>query len=575
MDVRIAHINNYINKEFNKKYGTHLVEAILEDEKEDYGYHERAPRGLQDSECKKTIVVKFIFSFSISLSIQLIILMMCELTDFAYEESRLLMFQITIALLIFFITFIQPYIIISALINHDLYPLKTQRMQIVITSTFFILWLYVLHKFGDLSKSFIPNPVTINPRSLIEIKVNEISISGITTLAILSGIGSTSTPYRLFGFSSAISNIISGKRNKYKSKEISELDINNNIQSLNHTNSLLSKRIKELNKLQSINGGTIYNHLNPSYDSVLYKNAGSNRQKVDSLLHKVQSFASFSGFSKSNVEEKELEEEINSLRLVLQGVFDDLLKNLSRFDTNMKRISNSNKIRNIITNNFNILFGLYCIYRVVNVLFIKMLLGLVKSKAPHLSEGVDNEDPESASTPTKDALAVTLSKIVMSFFTVPFSETQLINQISFILSGSLFLCSFSNVQTTLKSYGRFFPSLTKMPLFAKNWLKHVAISELLSIYVISTALLIRTNLPSNLSQQISKILSLSGSSNSNSEIAIQEVAFIDKWFDKVFALASLCTLVLLTLRDFMSSNKDNDIDEESLIEDNPAFYKTA
>ena len=79
---------------------------------------------------------------------------------------------------------------------------------------------------------------------------------GITILAILSGVGSISTPYKIF--------------EKYKglepdSKDVNQVDINSTIQYFNNTLSLIAKRKSELNKLQVAAGGTVYNLPNDSH----------------------------------------------------------------------------------------------------------------------------------------------------------------------------------------------------------------------------------------------------------------------------------------------------------------------
>mmetsp|Transcript_5947 Transcript_5947/g.7253 ORF Transcript_5947/g.7253 Transcript_5947/m.7253 type:complete len:189 (+) Transcript_5947:1372-1938(+) len=175
-----------------------------------------------------------------------------------------------------------------------------------------------------------------------------------------------------------------------------------------------------------------------------------------------------------------------------------------------------------------------------------------------------------------DALAITISKLILSTTQLSIQETQLVNQISLILSGSLFICSFSNVLKTFQSFTKFFPSITKISATTKDWLKNLVITELLGIYVISTAILIRTNLPTNLSNQISKILSLTGTSSSNALLtSAKEVQFIDDWFDKIFGIACASTLIVFAIKLFIDDDGDDIYDEEMMVEGNATSYKTA
>ncbi|CAI5757905.1 unnamed protein product [Candida verbasci] len=480
---------------------------------------------------KKNTIIGILFSISISSSIGLIILMMCELGDHFNVDSRLLMFKFTIDILMFLLAIVIPYFIITILLNQDLIPRKSY--QIGSTIGLFILWSYILHKCGDLTQDYNPRGQT--SRNLIERKINEVSIVGITILAILSGIGSATTPYKTLPIEHYI--------NKSKPEtKVGEHDINSAIQYYNNTTLLLEKRQQELTKLQFATGGTIYNL--PS------ANNSGNLAPKRGILHKVQSFANL---SVANTQEEEMETEIKSLTKLRDSLYNDLLKLLKKFQQQSQNKSTLDLI--LIYGNY-FLTG-YCIYRILNVFFIKLpLLYFTKEKIVESAVVEPEEAPSS-----KDALAITLSKLILSIISVPMSEAQLVNQLSFILSGSLFICSFSNVLRTFQSFNKFFNPDSE---FTKNWLKHLFIAELLGVYVIATALLIRTNLPTNLSNQISKILSLSGSSNGRTT-SVEEVVFIDNWFDKIFALSCIITILVIVIEKFLESESYS-YDEESFIE---------
>lgn len=631
LNVPKTKINEYISENINKKYEITLIE--IDEEEQNAAELDDDENKVQKTEAKSSIynhsdlnsslgslddaptfkisnaIIRIVFSLVFALSIELIFLMMCELTNSLNKESRLISFKITIDSLIIFITIVQPFLIISLYLNQEIFPIKASLVKKLVTAAFYILWFMALHKFGHISQNFSPQLKDLHTRSLLERKINEIVISGITTMAVLSGIGSTSTPYKQF-IESGIFKKLVGSGNKYLTtptkKEVNETDLNKLIQSYNHTNLLLNKRKFELNKLLVSNSGTVYNNPNKSSEDMLLHStkttgpgddlvrpgASPNQSKVGGMIHKVQSFASLTSYKmkKEKTEEEELNSEIQSLYLLRNHIYDDLIKSIFKFDNQKQNLINDNKLLSKLTNWSMSLFSLYCIYRIVNVIFIRLPylywfhtndLKYMHDKTNVIDTQEIIPDEDIINGNTRDALAVTLAKLIQTIVSIPISEAQLVTQISFVLAGSLFLCSFSNVLVTLKSVGKIFPSLMRISIITKNWLKHLVISELLAIYVISTALLIRTNLPTHLSNQISRILSLTGSSASSStRSSLKEVEFIDIWFDKVFGITSIITITIIIIKRIIDNDdpfKDDydDYDEEMMIEDSSQLYKTA
>ncbi|CAK7903861.1 hypothetical protein CAAN1_13S03994 [[Candida] anglica] len=523
-------------------------------------------------------IIRTIFSFGLTLSFHLVVLILLELVGESDEsKTRVFLFQLVIDSLILLLTFVQPYLIIGSVLFQQLIPTSsTPNLRKTLAVVLMLLWFFALHKFGTLSQSFSPELNLSSSRSLIERKINEVSIAGITIMAILSGIGSASTPYELFSLRKVLSIIFKSRvATPTNRKTVTEMDLNNLAQSYNHTNLLINKRKSQLNSLLVKEGGTIYNLKGyTSSDNILHNTntnslnpplqhpASSSTASLGGFMHKVQSFASLSSLGmggKENSEEKELTDEIKSLKELNNHIYDDFLKMLDKYRI-QQDASSDRKLVNLLLKWFNLGFGLYCVYRIFNVLVLKFFFYLFTSSQ-------DISDNESGTPPADtDALAITLAKIILSFTSFPISETQMTYQISFFLSGGLFICSISNVLTTLKSFKKFLPQMgNNMSPTTITWLKHMIISELLGIYVLSTALLIRTNLPQNLSIQVSKILSLTGSMNSVKS-ARKEVEFIDSWFDKVFGITCIVTLLVLILRNYLDDDLDDEYDEESMID---------
>ncbi|KAK6454061.1 Abscisic acid G-protein coupled receptor-domain-containing protein [Scheffersomyces xylosifermentans] len=607
-----SQINSFIASKLVREHKVEISfvnsEGFLDadDSNNDFSVTNRKPSSTTNAFTTNYKIVGITFSATIALSVELIFLMLCELIDVFNEDTRLFFFTLTIDSLIFLLTVVQPYLIVSLFVNQKIFPgIKGNTTNLVKTVLLFIFWLVALHKCGDLSRSFTPRVVhstTVhgsNTKSLIETKINEISIAGITILAVLSGIGSTSTPYKLFPVEKYFTKFF--KRAKQhdsgteipKKRQITDVELNASIRYLNNTCSLLAKREQELERVLQENGGTIYNLPDRSSSDNLLKfhgnangNLPSKKRPFGGLLHKVQSFASLASASS---EESELSKEIEGLKDLRASLYNDLMKQIEQFlEQKHSGIENGHKIVNLLWKWGYMAFGLYCVYRIVNVLLIRIPLHVIYGAYaedfeihPTDTNVIDEQTPDAellkATSTTKDALATTLAKLILLVFhNLAISETQLVNQLSFILSGSLFVCSFSNVLVTFKSFGRFLPA-SVVSHSSNNWSKHLIISELAGVYVIATALLIRTNLPTNLSNHISKILSLSGSAISNPNISVKEVQFIDSWFDKVFAFSCVATGISIIVRNHLDGDNavfaPNEYDEESLLES--SSFKTA
>lgn len=568
LHVPKAEINTLIGKEANEKYGCTLLHVNVEDELDEEKL--RSPLSARKSYAEvhqKNIhrIVGVIFSLVTALSIELVGVFMVQLAGML--DVDLHFFQFGIRTLVVLVTMVQPVFVVSLYVNQDLLPSFSSKSPTAVfrgitTVVLCIFWYYLLHRIGELANSL----GDISEKSFLERKTNEVVLTGITITAILSGVGCALTPIRQFW-----TERLSVKKMQ-KNSRAKETQLNDLIQSYNTTKMLAAKRQKELDALLVTTGGTVYN--NPSTDKVrLLK--GSGKQ----LLNKVQSFASLSSFG-GNAEEEELKREISSLKLLKDLIYSDLTRDLQKFLHSKRASPITNAGLKKMLKAFNVAFSIYCIYRIFNVLLLRLPYQYFRN-AEYLHNSSTNiigdkeTSDETLNKHTKDALAITIAKIIQSVFGyLPMSEMQLINQVSFILSGSLFVCSFQNVLTTFKSLGRFLPTTTtNVSSSVKSWLKNLVVSEFLAIYVIATALLIRTNLPEETAQLMLRILSLSTSLSSSVNGMQTEVEFIDRWFDKVFGLTCVATIIVVLLKFFIESDNvyEDGYDEEMFIEDSNNF----
>ncbi|KAI4747885.1 hypothetical protein E4T50_01815 [Aureobasidium sp. EXF-12298] len=121
-------------------------------------------------------------------------------------------------------------------------------------------------------------------------------------------------------------------------------------------------------------------------------------------------------------------------------------------------------------------------------------------------------------------------------------------QISFVLSGVMLLLSFNAVLQTFRLFTRFFPKLAARAQSALP----LVVSQVAGAYVISSALLLRSNLPSEVSSVISEALG-----------APLEGRFVEAWFESWFLIAVITTSIGIFISRKVGSSADWEEWEES------------
>ncbi|EGV60357.1 hypothetical protein CANTEDRAFT_95811 [Yamadazyma tenuis ATCC 10573] len=465
------------------------------------------------------------------MSVELIFLVLCELAGF---EVIPWLFQTLVDTLVLLVALVMPFMVLGLVVAHRLTPIEASHMGKLAFCVGYVGWFLMLSRLGSLARDFRHAATDWSVRSLLDTKITQVGLMGITTNSVLSGIGSSTVIYK----------VISAWKFK-SSRGVSEKDINGVISNYNNINVLLEKRNSELNGYLVKTGGTVYNTPDPLNNSLKKKG-----NKLGGIMHRVQSFASLQGLPDKNSDEYEISElnkEIRSLKNMRNDTYNQLTRLLYAYEAD----NQPKHITTTVADLSNCGFAIYCLYRLINIVVLRL-------PYYYWSNATDDE--------SKDALAITISKIILaaSSSTSSVTEKQLVTLISFSLSGSLFLLTFSNVLMTLRSFSRFFPIITSLPKQIKSWSVSLIVCQLFGIYVISTCLLIRTNLPSNLSFQISRILSLSGSNVESEAMLNREIKFIDTLFDLIFLISNIITFVVFYLRKLADS--DESLDEEEMIE---------
>lgn len=158
-------------------------------------------------------------------------------------------------------------------------------------------------------------------------------------------------------------------------------------------------------------------------------------------------------------------------------------------------------------------FALYCIYRIITVSLTILRQALFPSP--------DTAFTSSTTDPINRILSLLAKHVDPTLDQLAWSR-----QISFLLSGIILLASFNSVLQTFHMLTKLSPSL----LYQAQANLALIIAQISATYVISSALLLRSNLPTEMKSVVSEALG-----------SPLEPGFVERWFDGWFLVASLGT----------------------------------
>ncbi|KAH7139230.1 Abscisic acid G-protein coupled receptor-domain-containing protein [Dendryphion nanum] len=205
-------------------------------------------------------------------------------------------------------------------------------------------------------------------------------------------------------------------------------------------------------------------------------------------------------------------QERNTLQLEIQGLETmrtTLQNSLMVIQSRRQSQHRSHTALGRLLNLFSFVFALYCFYRIAATTFTTFR----RFSSP--STSFSNSDP------INNFLAIFAKHWDPTIDRVAWSRT-----ISFLLSGVMLLASFNSVVQTFFLFARLVPGI----LHHARANFALLISQIAATYVISSALLLRSNLPIEMKSAISDALG-----------APLEPAFTEKWFEGWFLMASALT----------------------------------
>jgi hypothetical protein len=222
-------------------------------------------------------------------------------------------------------------------------------------------------------------------------------------------------------------------------------------------------------------------------------------------------------------------QERTTLQLEIQGLETmrhTLQNSMSVLQNRRQSQLRSNTAIGRVVNLFSYVFAIYCAYRISAT----TVSTLRRFSSPNAS--FSNSDP------INNFLALLAKHWDPTIDRVAWSRT-----ISFLLSGVMLLLSFNSVLQTFFLFARVVPGLLNHT--KTNFA--LIISQIAATYVISSALLLRSNLPPEMKSKIGDALG-----------APLEPAFTEKWFEGWFLLASAATAAGLWIGRRLKGNEWDD-----------------
>ncbi|KAK5125827.1 hypothetical protein LTR85_012103 [Meristemomyces frigidus] len=418
-----------------------------------------------------------VFSTSIGLSAVLVELLLCEISNTLNPAARGLALRLTLSSLLVLSILVTPALEIHGLAKMILgAPAESTstrrtrpRIRMVLETALFAAWLVAFWYIPQASilRHTLHNNETHeeNEHPFTEACLERIGIIGISLMASLSGFAAVSSLWQTFGV---------------RHRTIREADISRKEAGLNATEEMLGAKQSRLRALQR-----------KMSEAAPSGQAGFMGRMIGSMR----------GGSSDVQELKALQMEVSGLE-AMRFTLSSALSNLrTRYAEQERSRTRAGKVLNV----FNTAFAIYCAYRICAT----SLSSLRRWWQPSHSFAT--------SDPINNVLALLTTHWDSNLDRAAWSR-----QISFLLSGIMLLASFNAVLQTFRLFARFAPSLlqhaqTSLPLI---------ISQVAGTYVISSALLLRSNLPEEVGGVISDALG-----------APLEGRFVEGWFESWFLVA--------------------------------------
>lgn len=452
-------------------------------------------------------LASWVFSGSTGLSAVLVELLLFEISDTLNPAARGLALKITMSSLLVLILLVTPALeihgIAKGVLGAPAESTSTRRtrpkLRLVFQLALFASWMSVFWYIPQASilRDTLHHPETghVEDHGFSEACLERIGIIGVSLMASLSGFAAVSSLWQTFGI---------------QHRTVREHDINRKAAGLSATEEMLATKQSRVRALER-------------------KMSQDTSPPVDQPGLFGRMVGSFRGSNEAQ-ELKALRMEVSGLETMRFTLANSLSNLRSRHEEQERSRSRLGRLLNIA----NMVFAIYCAYRI----FATSLSSIRRWWQPDHSFA--------SSDPINKLLA-----ILTTHWDSDLDRDAWARQISFFLSGIMLLASFNAVLQTFRLFARFAPGLlqhvqTSLPLI---------ISQIAGTYVISSALLLRSNLPAEVSSVISEALG-----------APLEGRFVEAWFESWFLVAVGLTATGILVGRKVGGSDDDYWDDDGSIE---------
>lgn len=434
-------------------------------------------------------------SITIALSMVLAELILCEISNTLDPIARTFALSFTLTSLLVLLIVVIPLLELHATISAASYIFWADgrgrfSFAWVLEIVGFLLWMMGFWWVGQgLPGTHVHSNwrATFGEGSLSEACLERVGVIGISLMALLSGFASVSSLWQNFG---------------KKARRVTDTDIERKQAGLEATNDMLATKQSRLRALER-------KISDAPPEGLVTKFMGSIR-----------------GGSSDVQERKSLELEISGLETMARSLSASLSSYKDRRRNQQRSSTSTGRLLLLISYGFS----LYCLYRI----FATSVATLRRWWRP--------DSTFSGTDPINNFLALMAKHWDPSLDRRAWSQ-----QISFFLSGVILFASFSAVLQTVLFFSRFTPRLLE---YAQANLA-LLVSQISATYVISSALLLRSNLPREVGSVISNALG-----------APLDSAFVDRWFEGWFLTASGLTAVGIILGRKLGAGDGGDWDDD-------------
>ncbi|KAK6952913.1 hypothetical protein Daesc_005210 [Daldinia eschscholtzii] len=459
---------------------------------EDHFLPSDAPPSLQQAHAEhgakslRRRIAEAAFSTTVGLAVVLGELILCEVSELINPYARALALRVTVPTLLFLLVVLIPFLELQSLVAGSGWSFqrnskgKIPRAAWILQFVMFSVWLCAFWSLGNLvpvgSEAVRPSAKMEKARaepaisgSLARACLERIGVIGISLMALLSGFASVSSPWHTFGSRAR--------------RPVTDADIARKQAGLDATNEML---ITKRHRLQTL----------------LRKVAETPSAEKRGFVTKV--IGSIRGGGDA-AEIRTLRLEIAGLEAMEANLSSSLSMLRSRQANSARAATFSGKLLSIPT----YVFSLYCVYRIIAT----TLTTLRRLYYPTASF--------SSSDPINRFLG-----LLAKHWDPKLDQIAWARQISFLLSGVILAASANSALQTFRLFAKWTPGL----LYQAQANLALLIGQISAIYVISAALLLRSNLPKEVGSAVGDAL----------ESAL-EPGFVDRWFEGWFLLASVAT----------------------------------